>query len=292
MTARPCEACGSVEFRSLYSKEAHDFHRCRSCALIRIDPQPTDAVLASIYGTKYYDAWGVQSGADRVFALKKATFRQHVFSELPLAKGARILDCGAAFGALMEVARELGCEPYGIELAEEAAAGIATKFGADRVYSGPFEQAHFAGLGDGAFDAVFMCDFIEHVRDPRSVLEKAASLLRPGGHLVVTTPNGSSLSSRFMGGSWPHSKVEHLYFFDPHNLGLLLDRVGLTVERSRVAKKVLDLEYLRHQFNTYPRAVVTPVMNLVARCAGSAAKSPLSFSFGEMLLVARKSGVT
>ena len=98
MTARPCEACGSVEFRSLYSKEAHDFHRCRSCALIRIDPQPTDAVLASIYGTKYYDAWGVQSGAERVFALKKATFRQHVFSELPLAKGARILDCGAAFG--------------------------------------------------------------------------------------------------------------------------------------------------------------------------------------------------
>lgn len=288
MTDRPCEACGGRDFRPLYRKDAHDFQRCLGCALIRIDPQPTDAVLAGIYGTQYYDAWGVKNGADRVFDLKKATFRKHVFGEVRLEKGARILDCGAAYGALMDAAREEGWEPYGIELAAEAAAAIGAKFGADRIYSGPFEQARFATLGEAAFDAVFMCDFIEHVRDPLSVLRKTASLLRPGGRLVVTTPNGSSFTARAMGASWPHSKVEHLYFFDPHNLGLLLDRVGMKVERARRAKKVLDLEYLRSQFNTYPRAVVTPAMNLLARCAGGFATRPLSFSFGEMLVVARK----
>ncbi len=288
MSDRPCEACGGRDFRPLYRKDDHDFQRCPDCGLIRIHPQPTDEVLARIYGTQYYDAWGVQTGADRVFALKKATFRKHVFNEVTLEKGARILDCGAAYGALMDAARENGWEPYGIELATEAAAAIGEKFGSARIYSGPFEQAHFPTLGDAAFDAVFMCDFIEHVRDPLSVLRKTASLLRPGGQLVVTTPNGSSLSSRLMGSSWPHSKVEHLYFFDPHNLGLLLDRAGITLEHSRTARKVLDLEYLRSQFNTYPRAVVTPLMNLLARCVGSGATRPLSFSFGEMLLVGRK----
>jgi 2-polyprenyl-3-methyl-5-hydroxy-6-metoxy-1,4-benzoquinol methylase len=207
-----------------------------------------------------------------------------------LEKSARILDCGAAYGALMEAARDAGWQPYGIELPSEASAAIARKFGADRVFAGPFEEAHFPSLGDAPFDAVFMCDFIEHVRDPVSVLRRAANLLRPGGHLVATTPNGSSLSSRVMGAAWPHAKVEHLYFYDPHNFARLLDRAGLRFVRAGRASKVLDLDYLQRQFATYPRFPVTQLLNMLTRCAPSALRrSPLSFSFGEMLAVAVRS---
>ncbi len=241
MRAGACAVCDSTASRRLFTKEGHEFVQCRSCGLIRIDPQPTSAVLAGIYGSHYYEAWGVQTDADRVWQLKKGTFRKHVLGAVNLKAGARVLDCGAAYGALMEAAKELGLEPYGIELAAEAAAAVARRFGPGRIFSGPFERAVFAEVGEESFDAVFMCDFIEHVRDPHAVLRKAMSLLRPSGSLVITTPDGGSVSCRLMGASWPHYKIEHLYYFSQANLTSLLERAGATVRYCGWSWKMLDL---------------------------------------------------
>jgi SAM-dependent methyltransferase len=185
---------------------------------------------------------------------------------------------------LDEIAHE-----HGIELAAEAAAEIARRFGCERIFSGPFEQAAFPGLGEGVFDAVFMCDFIEHVREPLTVLRKAARHLRPGGCLVLTTPDGGSWSCRWMRAAWPHLKVEHLYFFNRRNIAALLERAGVTVTRADRAWKGLDLDYIQHQFNRYPRRLVTPTINLLARVAGARLRTkPMSFSFGEMIVVGTK----
>lgn len=288
-TTRPCEVCGGNKFRYLFTKDAHAFFRCRCCRLIRSDPQPTDDTLARIYGTKYYDAWGVQTGLDRVLRLKKETFRRYVLDVADLKKGSRVLDCGAAFGTLMEAATEMGLNAYGIELAEEAAAEIGRRFGPSHVFSGPFEQASFPDLEDAAFDGVFMCDFLEHVRDPLAVLQKTVSFLRPRGSIIITTPDGDSLSCRFMGASWLHYKVEHLYYFNRLNLSQLLQRVGLTVIHQDRSRKVLDLEYIRHQFKMYPHFLSSSAINCLARCTGNRIRHrPLSFSFGEMIVVAIK----
>src|ERR1043165_2608602 len=104
MSSPGCEVCDSANFRHLFGKDEHDFFHCRSCQLIRIQPQPTDETLGNIYGGKYYNAWGVQHDAERVLTLKKATFHRHVFSTVTLPAGARVLDCGAAFGTLMTAA--------------------------------------------------------------------------------------------------------------------------------------------------------------------------------------------
>jgi SAM-dependent methyltransferase len=273
MTYHPCEICGNSSFKKLFSKEGNAFFQCTSCHLIRIDPQPTDAVLMSIYGSEYYKkAWGTQSGADRVYELKKGTFHKHVFSRVQLPSSARVLDCGAAFGALMDAAIE-----------------IAQRFGPDRVFVGPFEEATFPGLNPVDFDAVFMCDFIEHVRDPVSALKKAIRFLKSGGQLAMTTPDGGSLSCQLMKAAWPHYKIEHLHYFNRENMGLLLERLGMTTILAQAAHKVLDLEYIRHQFTTYPRFAITPLINLLARVVGPRlATRPQSFSFGEMIIVAVK----
>lgn len=289
MSSPVCEVCGGDRFRHLFRKDGHQFFRCSSCQLIRTHPQPTDEVLADIYGGKYYNAWGVQHDAERALALKKATFRKHVFSAVSLPRGACVLDCGAAFGTLMAAAKEEGWEPYGIELAAEAAAKIAERFGRDRVFSGPFEAAAFPQLSDASFDALFMCDFIEHVRDPVAVLKKAASLLRAGGSLVLTTPDGGSLSCRVMGASWPHYKIEHLFYFNRANAPELLAKAGFNVDHVGTARKVLSFDYIQHQFNAYPRAVVTPALNLLRRISPtSSQRRPRSFSFGEMIVVGKK----
>lgn len=41
---------------------------------------------------------------------------------------------------------------------------------------------------EGGFDVVFLMDVIEHVEDPRKLLTEVRGLLRPGGRLVLSTP--------------------------------------------------------------------------------------------------------
>jgi 2-polyprenyl-3-methyl-5-hydroxy-6-metoxy-1,4-benzoquinol methylase len=287
MTNRPCEVCTSTAFTRLFRKHGHGYARCARCGLIRIDPQPSDEVLARIYSRSYFDAWGAADSLDISRAIKRPTF-ERLLRMLPIGEGARLLDCGAAFGFLMEAAADLGYAPYGIELEEHAARLLRDQFGEDRTFCGPFERAEFPGLSDRAFDCVFMCDFIEHVRSPQSVLERGAALLKPGGLLVITTPDAGSMSRRLLGASWPHFQLEHLFYFDRRNLSALLGRLGFGVILARSMLKTLSLDYLACQIRT--RASTT-FDRLAVRAIGAVPpplrKRPIRLPSGQMVVVAR-----
>jgi len=51
-------------------------------------------------------------------------------------------------------------------------------------------------LPDGSCDLVACIETIEHVENPRALMRELARLMRPGGLLVVTTPNQLSLLSK------------------------------------------------------------------------------------------------
>jgi len=283
-----CEVCASSQFRPMFDKAEHHFVRCDGCGLERISPQPSDDTLAKIYGAHYYDAWGLHDNEATVANLKRGTFK-FVLGKLPAAQpGDKLLDCGAATGFLLEVARDLGYQPYGLELSEFGAQAIATKFGPDRVFCGELADARFADAGAGDFAVITMCDYIEHVRDPRCTLELARKLLRPGGVLAITTPDAGSPSRRVLRTGWTHYKVEHLFYFNQQNLRRLLTDVGFASVDFHTLWKSLTLDYIGHQFEVYPHPALTKVARAVTRVAPAAVRAfPLPFSTGELLAVAR-----
>lgn len=280
-----CEVCSSSSSQLMFEKLAHSFVRCDGCGLERISPQPSDETLAKIYGAHYYDAWGLHDNEDTVAALKKRTFR-YVLGKLGLpAQGPKLLDCGAATGFLLEVAKELGYEPYGLELSEFGANAIADKFGADHVFCGELQAARFEGVSK--FDAITMCDYIEHVRDPRQTLELARGWLAPGGTLAITTPDAGSPSRRMLRNGWTHYKIEHLFYFNKHNLERLLKDVGFSSVKFYPLWKSLTLDYIGHQFEIYPHPALTPVARVLRHVPASIRATPLPFTTGELLAVAR-----
>lgn len=264
--------------------------KCPDCDLAFIDPMPDDEALSAMYNAHYYDSWNLVENAEATRRMKQATFtRLLANTSASLASGGRVLDVGCATGFFLDAAVAAGYRPFGVDIARYAIDACEARFGAGSFYCGQLQDAHFPANPDGRFDAIFMSDYIEHVRDPRAVLIAAASRLEAGGTMVITTPNIADRARRLFGARWPHFKTEHLWYFSPPSLHRLLTEAGMTVVQTRSAYKALSVSYMATQFRRYPMPLVTPIMNFLAKALpGNLANSLFAIPTGEMTIVATK----
>ena len=72
-----------------------------------------------------------------------------------------------------------------------------------------------------------------NVVDPDPLMARVASLLTPGGLVVIVTPDISSLAARIVGRRWWHYRVTHLHFFNHRSLDRLLKKHGLEIVKSK-----------------------------------------------------------
>jgi SAM-dependent methyltransferase len=138
----------------------------------------------------------------------------------------RALDLGAGNGTDLAWLASRGWEPWGVEPDAEAAteAGKRLGRGADRVFVGQAEGASFA---EESFDLILMMHVIEHLHEPRAVLEAAHRWLRPGGRIVIRCPNFDSLERRIFGRQWRGLDLpRHLFHFSRPTLEAMLQAVG------------------------------------------------------------------
>ena len=107
---------------------------------------------------------------------------------------ARILDVGAAQGNFSLQLAEMGFDVTWNDLRGELADYVRLKQerGTLRFVSGNAFELCFPQ----PFDAVLITEIIEHVAHPDSFLCKVAELVRPGGYIVMTTPNGAYFRNR------------------------------------------------------------------------------------------------
>ena len=290
MSGIQCHICSGSEIKLLMKKNGFDFFRCRNCRLEFIFPQPDNAALEKIYSESYYDSWGLHLDAHAAQKSKRLTFeyRLDLVSKFLKPRDA-ILDCGCATGFFLDLAAEKKFLPYGVEISDFAADVCRKKFETGNIFQGNFEDAEFEGNKENFFSAVFMTDYLEHVRSPRAVLETAFRFLKPGGMLVITTPDTSSLSHSIMNHSWIHYKTEHLFYFSKVNLEQLLTQTGFIEIRKRKGWKYFTLEYIHQQLITYRHAVFTPVIQAMHKIAHDVLrKKTFRIHAGEMIVIAQK----
>jgi len=286
-----CIICGQGdEVVSTSSRFGGNIYECKRCKLQFLFPQPSDERLTEIYSKEYFHTWGIDDHEGNVRRLKKKTFSMR-FGLLKdkLKKGDKVLDCGCATGYLLEVAKESGYQPFGVDLSAFAASESIRKFGNSKIYCGQLEDASFADNPSRKFEAVFMMDYIEHVRDPKKILSLASKLLNENGNIVLSTPKLNSLSHSLMGEKWSHYKEEHLYYFSFLAMKKILEQTGFTDVREYPAYKYLSLDYINGHFDTYKHSFFTPIINLGWKLTpASISRIPLPVMLGDLVVVATK----
>lgn len=257
-----CPLCNSAA-RYGFVKFGKEFYSCTSCALGFIHPPPDADDIVKLYDQSYYESWGIDNDNTSTERMKQATFNDKltlIENELP-TKG-RILDIGCATGFFLDAARQRGWQTYGVELSSYSSAIARQKLGDDSIFTG---QLADAGFTSDFFDAIVMTDVIEHVADLQSFIVKTAQIIRPGGVVAITTPNPLALSCRLLGRHWPHYKLEHLLYFSPNALTLLMEPHGFKLRYLNAASKTLTFSYCDLQLRSYPVPFVTPLVAFMSR---------------------------
>jgi glycosyltransferase involved in cell wall biosynthesis/2-polyprenyl-3-methyl-5-hydroxy-6-metoxy-1,4-benzoquinol methylase/GT2 family glycosyltransferase len=147
------------------------------------------AQVAEVFG-------GAASGD--YFSSSRLRYEQYFAVAMTLPDKARVLEVGSAPGHVSVGLFMLGFELTCINLNAEYRKFYPSRDWLDRlnVREHDFEQAPLP-FADESFDAVFFTEVLEHVaiRHPRQVLADFWRLLRPGGQLILSTPNVCNVSN-------------------------------------------------------------------------------------------------
>ncbi len=137
-----------------------------------------------------------------------------------------IVDLGTADGGMLEAIRERypRARCVGVEYSGELAACARARLLGAQIVQGDIQDLPFAEL---SFDVAVAAAVIEHVADPARVMGEVKRLLRPGGILVLTSPDPFwERLATMVGhlGAGQHHRVMNL-----GELSGLASRAGLTV---------------------------------------------------------------
>ena len=151
-------------------------------------------------------------------------------------------------GGLLDVAGAAGWETWGLDY-QGPAVEIARAKHAGRVAVGPLESYDPPRTD---FDVVTGVGVIEHLRKPESLARFAAAALRPGGVLVVQTPDRGSWPATLLGRYWPPiAPPEHIWYFNRSNLIRLLTEAGFGDFHVRSHWKQLRIGYAYEQLGVF-----------------------------------------
>jgi SAM-dependent methyltransferase len=242
-----CTLCGasgaSLVYRNCRDRRhwlpgRFDLVRCRDCGLVRTDPRPSVGSIAEFYPPSYVSFAAEVPSTSAWYAVLRSVVRlPYVLrygSADPWFRPSdtnRLLDVGCGTGVYLQAMVNLGWSVRGVEPDAAAAARAAERLGVqpDRIFVGRVEDADFP---PETFDLVTMAHVLEHLHNPRGVLERIRRWLRPGGMIRLWLPNFESIESRVFRKLWFGLDVpRHLYHFGPHTIRATLETVGFSVER-------------------------------------------------------------
>ena len=254
MSSPACDICGSTNAEPVLKHDCPDgpLVRCQRCGLYYVDlsfsreflrehPE-AHADVASSYKRlvarrmcEDAELEALEDSIRKVYFSDRLRFLQK-FSD----RRGSVLDVGCGKGIFLELAKDAGFEPFGVELAAADAEAARRRIGSG-VVAQDFEEI---GASDRLFDIVTLFHVIEHFRSPSSAMAKVRSLLKPGGLVIIETPRIDTVWFRLLGRRWRQFIFGHLFFFSRDTLADLLSKHGFAIIESCTPSKVATVRFV------------------------------------------------
>ncbi len=228
------------------------FHycRCQGCGILFLADRPQD--LGRHYTDDYHGALSARDIAQRA---RNEAYKLEIVR--PHAPGGRLIDVGPSYGGFPYLARESGYDVAAIEMDPDCCAFIEGELGIE-VHQSATPEGPLRSLGQA--DVITLWHSLEHLPNPWAALEAAAGALRPGGVLVVATPNPAGLQARVLRGRWPHVDApRHLFLIPPDALFAQARGLGLEpVASTATDPGGLDCNFFGWHHGLFGRSVWRP----------------------------------
>ena len=223
-----CPFCGSEE-REFPFQLPQDYRvaHCQKCGAHYLYPRLTEEAMQLVYRAPSYYQGGKSGYADTSYSDQEAPLRATFKCLLRnLARrrltGGDLLEVGCGYGFLLDEARPYFQRRAGTEYSEDGAVR-ARETGAE-IFVGGIEQLP----GTALFDCAVAIQVIEHIYDPVGFVDQLVRSIKPGGYVVLATPDIGGALRRVMGRRWPSFKnPEHVVYFDFDSLQRLMTGAGL-----------------------------------------------------------------
>jgi SAM-dependent methyltransferase len=272
LTYPPCDLCGATESDLVLTTPRLDgpLVRCRDCGLFFvIVPENGDEGRIKVYtGVEQAKVCPTSSVASEMARLaerareldlispgveagerpwRELTARERLDDLKRFITKGRFLEIGCSTGEMLASASS-SFTVTGVE-ADERTGAAARALGLD-VFGGTLRDARFP---DGHFDAAAMYHVIEHVPSPREEMRELRRVIKPGGWLVLETPNIATLWYRLLGARWRQFIPDHIFFFTPMTITRLCENDGFEVCELRSVGKAMSLRLFINRLGRYHR---------------------------------------
>ena len=138
----------------------------------------------------------------------------------------KLLDVGCGGGRLLNRMKKGGWQVEGVDFDAQSTEKVTARYGI-KTHVGDLSQC---ALPSDSFDVICMSQTIEHLYDPDATLRESLRILKPGGLLVMTTPNVLSLGACEYGAFWRGWEApRHLHLFSVTSLQRLTQNAGFKI---------------------------------------------------------------
>ncbi|MBI4974182.1 class I SAM-dependent methyltransferase [Candidatus Roizmanbacteria bacterium] len=211
------------------TRDIYHYYLCSKCKTLFLHPKPSKKQLDDYYKKTFQYTAGCTN--EQPIRERARTILKKLVKFNP--EGLTILDIGSGYGYFLDEARKKGLKVTGIEPNRVLASDSINQL-IESLHNVTFEQ-FFRNNKKRKYDFITLIHVIEHVPNPREVLQMTCKLLAPGGILYIETPNLDS----------------HLYRAEKDNYTFLTPPDHLWIFSRDSLRKILPDKYNFKYISTY-----------------------------------------
>jgi hypothetical protein len=241
-----CGLCNSKHSILYFYKWNFPIVKCTKCGFVETIIS-NDLDLSAIYTEEYYDG-GRKDGyidykASQVILEKEFEDLLLYIEKFVLNRGV-LVELGSAYGFLLRKAKGYYNQAIGFEISSPAIE-YCVNIGLE-VY--PASELKDILPKISPIDVLVMLDTIEHVENPKALLELLFRNMSSGGIIVLTTGDIASLYSRLTGKSWRlMTPPQHLSFFSVRTMCKMLNDIGFEIIVTQKPWKKVPVKLVLYQ---------------------------------------------